>query len=206
VSPQYFPPAADWGDDYPFVGFTPWTGADDPIPGEVADFLDAGDPPVLVCLGTSAASAAPEVFDLTAAVLDELGLRGIYLTSNPTIAARLRGRPGVWPFVPVGPVLGRVCGVVHAGAHGMNSLVLGAGQPSAVVPVLFDQLWHAKRHVELGTGARVRGRVTTVKLRRAITTMLEPATVVRADEFGARLAAEDGVGTACDVIESHLAR
>ncbi len=160
VSPHYYPPASDWGEDYPFVGFTHWTRADDELSDDVAEFLHAGDPPVLVCMGTSAASAAPEVFDHAAQALDELGLRGLYLASNQAIAARLADRPGVWPFVPVGPVLPHVRAVVHAGAHGMNSLVLAAGKPSVVVPVLFDQLWHARRHTQLGTGQHVRGRVT----------------------------------------------
>ena len=206
VSPQYYEPASDWGNEYPFVGFTPWTNADDPLPPDVEDYLAAGDPPVLVCLGTSAASAAPQVFDLTARALDELGLRGLYLASNAEIADRLDGRPGVWPFVPVGPVLPRVAAVVHAGAHGMNSLVLAAGKPSVIVPALFDQLWHARRQEELGTGVRVRGRVTVAKLRTAIQTALAAATATHAREFGTRLAKEDGVGNACNEIERFLAR
>ncbi|MGZ4796149.1 MAG: glycosyltransferase [Acidimicrobiia bacterium] len=205
VSPSYFAPAPDWS-DYPFVGFTPWTRADDPLPDEVDRYLDEGDPPVLVCLGTSAASAAPHVFELTAAALDRIGMRGLYLASNEAIARRLADRPGVWPFVPVGPVLPRVRGVVHAGAHGMNSLVLESGRPSVVVPVLFDQLWHARRHEALGTGVRVRGRVTETKLVTALEHMLDPAVAARATAFGEVLAAEDGVSGACDVIESHLAR
>lgn len=55
VSPHYCPPASDWGEDYPFVGFTHWTRADDELSDDVAEFLHAGDPPVLVCMGTSAA-------------------------------------------------------------------------------------------------------------------------------------------------------
>jgi UDP:flavonoid glycosyltransferase YjiC (YdhE family) len=204
VSRHYFPPASDWGDDYPFVGFTDWTRAGDEIPADVADFLRSGEPPVLVCFGTSAASAAPEVFDQTARALDDLGLRGMYLASNASIAARLGDRPGVWPFVPVGPVLPHVRAVVHAGAHGMNSLVLAAGKPSVVVPVLFDQLWHARRHVELGTGRPIRGRVTVPKLRAAIETVLADDTAARATEFAALLATEDGTRRACDAVEAVL--
>ena len=185
VSPHYYPPASDWGDDYPFVGFTHWTRAGDAMPADVAAYLDAGDAPVLVCLGTSAASAAPEIFERAAQALDELGLRGLYLASNARIAARLGDRPGVWPFVPVGPVLPRVRAVVHAGAHGMNSLVLAAGKPSVVVPALFDQLWHARRHEQLGTGRRVRGRVTVAKLRAAIESVLTDDTAARASDFAA---------------------
>ena len=113
---------------------------------------------------------------------------------------------GVWPFVPVGPVLPRVQGVVQAGAHGMNSLVLAAGKPSVIVPALFDQLWHARRHEELGTGIRVRGRVTVAKLRVAIEAALTTETTSHAREFGARLATEDGVANACNEIEGFLNR
>lgn len=204
VSPRYYPPASDWGEEYPFVGFTQWTRADDELPADVAAFLRSGDVPVLVCLGTSAASAAPEVFDRAAAALDELGLRGMYLTSNDSVAERLRDRAGVWPFVPVGPVLPHVRAVVHSGAHGMNSLVLAAGKPSVVVPVLFDQLWHARRHQQLGTGRHVRGRVTVAKLRAAIETTLTDDTEARSREFAALLATEDGANRACDRIEAVL--
>lgn len=204
VSPHYYPPASDWGEEYPFVGFTHWTGPDDHLPADVAAFLRAGEAPVLVCLGTSAASAAPEVFDHAAKALDELGLRGLYLASNELVAARLGDRAGVWPFVPVGPVLPRVRAVVHAGAHGMNSLVLAAGKPSVVVPVLFDQLWHARRHEELGTGRRVRGRATVAKLRTAIESVLTDETELRARQFAALLATEDGTRQACDLVEAVL--
>ena len=206
VSPHYYPPASDWGDEYPFVGFTPWTAADDPLPQAVTDFLAAGEPPVLVCLGTCAASAAPQVFDLAAQALDDLGLRGLYLASTPAIGARLGNRPGVWPFVPVGPVLPHVRAVVQAGAHGMNSLVLAAGKPSVIVPALFDQLWHAKRHEELGTGHRVRGRPTVAKLRSAIQAALTETMTERAQDFAARLATENGTRAACNEIEGFLAR
>ena len=204
VSPHYYPPASDWGDDYPFVGFTHWTRPDDELPTDVTEFLRAGEPPVLVCLGTSAASAAPEVFDHAAQALDELGLRGMYLASNDAIAKRLSGRAGVWPFVPVGPVLPHVRAVVHAGAHGMNSLALAAGKPSVVVPVLFDQLWHARRHTQLGTGRHVHRKVTVAKLRTAIEAVLADDTAERAAAFAALLAAEDGTRRACDRIEAVL--
>lgn len=204
VSPRYYPPASDWAEDYPFVGFTHWTGSGDDLSPDVTEFLRAGDPPVLVCLGTSAASAAPEVFDHAARALDELGLRGMYLASNEAIAARLRDRPGVWPFVPLGPVLPHVRAVVHSGAHGTNSLVLAAGKPSVVVPVLFDQLWHARRHEQLGTGCRVRGTVTTAKLRTAIAAVVADDTGARALAFAALLATEDGAARACDRVEAVL--
>jgi UDP:flavonoid glycosyltransferase YjiC (YdhE family) len=86
----------------------------------------------------------------------------------------------------------------------MNSLVLAAGKPSVVVPVLFDQVWHARRHEQLGTGRHVRGRVTVAKLRTAIETTLADDTAARAREFATLLAAEEGTARACDRVEAIL--
>ena len=86
----------------------------------------------------------------------------------------------------------------------MNSLVLAAGKPSVVVPVLFDQLWHARRHTQLGTGQHVRGRVTVPKLRTAIDQVLADDTGARARDFAGLLATEDGTRHACDRIEAAI--
>ena len=94
--------------------------------------LNAGDAPVLVTLGTSAAAGDPQVFARVARALDALGLRGLYLTSNDANGSELRGRPGVWPYLPLEAILPRVRGVVHSGSHGTNALVLAAGKPSVI--------------------------------------------------------------------------
>ncbi len=73
-----------------------------------------------------------------------------------------------------------------------------------IVPVLFDQLWHARRHEQLGTGRRVRGKPTVAKLRTAIETVLTDETRARARSFAALLASEDGTGQACDRVEAVL--
>ena len=57
---------------------------------DVEAFLADGPPPVVVTLGTSGASARPEVFEQVAVVLDELGERGLFLTSNAAITERVR--------------------------------------------------------------------------------------------------------------------
>ena len=114
-------------------------------------------------LGTSGASARPEVFEQVAVVLDELGARGLFLTSNAAITERVRrggcrARHGVWPFVPLRGCCPVARGLVQSGAHGTNTLALEAGVPSVIVPCMFDQLWHARRQDELGTGIWVRRR------------------------------------------------
>jgi rhamnosyltransferase subunit B len=206
VSNHYVAPAPDWDSKYPMCGFTFWTGSDQSIGPDVEAFLNAGDAPVLVTLGTSAAAGDPQVFVRVARVLDALGLRGLYLTSNDANGSELRDRPGVWPYLPLEAILPRVRAVVHSGSHGTNALVLAAGKPSVIVPHLFDQVWHGKRQVDLGTGLMVARRFRKERqLKAALQRVTRDASFARvAEEFAAKLASEDGAAAACAVIEEFL--
>lgn len=208
VSPHYVDVAEDWPDNYEVVGFTHWAGPGrGRLPHDVIAYLADGAAPILVTLGTSGASARPEVFGQIAELLDERGERGIFLTSNPTVTAHVREtidrRHGVWQFVPLGPLLRHVRAVVHSGAHGTNSMVLAAGLPSVIVPCMFDQLWHARRQETLGTGIAARHRR---HLRPAIDRLLhDPSITDNARRIGRSLAGEDGTAVACDAIDRFLA-
>jgi rhamnosyltransferase subunit B len=207
TSPHYIDPAPDWPHGYDLVGFTPWNGPDGGrLDDDVLEFLDAGPPPVIVTLGTSAASAKPEIFEAVAAILDEIGARGLFLTSNAAITERVRSmvRPvhGVWQFVPLAPLLAYARAVVHSGAHGTNALVLAAGLPSVIAPCMFDQRWHAQRQQQLGTGIWARHpRHLATAIHRLLT---ESSLADQATRVGDKLRAEDGTGAACDAIEAML--
>lgn len=209
MSSHYIAARPDWPTNYELTGFTPWDGPENgALPADVEAFLTAGDPPVVVTLGTSAASAKPEVFARVAASLNHAGRRGIFLTSTAAIARDFERQVGpnsghgVWPFVPLAPLLARATAIVHSGAHGTNALALAAGVPSAVFPVLFDQLWHARRQQELGTGVWVKHRRNLDAAVHRICT--DAALEDRARAVGALVAAEDGTGVACDRIEQAL--
>jgi UDP:flavonoid glycosyltransferase YjiC (YdhE family) len=208
VSPSYLEPAPDWPSDYRLTGFTSWEGPNDGLlPDDVQAFLADGPPPVVVTLGTSGASARPEVFEQVAAVLDDLGARGVFLTSNAAVTERLRAagvsrRHGVWPFVPLAPLLRHARGLLQSGAHGTNALALEAGMPSVIVPCLFDQLWHARRQQTLGTAVWVR---RDSDLSGALQQLLtDEGMAERARTLGAQIGAEDGTTAACDRIEEFL--
>ena len=209
ASRHYVAAAPDWPTNYELVGFTLWDGPDGGHLGDDVDaFLDDGEPPVVVTLGTSGASARPDVFVRVADVLDRLGVRGLFLTSNSDAEARLRAagagdRHGIWPFVPLAPVLSRARALVQSGAHGTTALALAAGVPSVIVPCLFDQVWHARRQEELGTGLWVkRNRQLEDRITRLLT---DDAMRVRANALAELIAGEDGTSTACDGIEAVLA-
>jgi len=208
VSPHYVQAQPDWPENYRLVGFTPWAGPDHgAIPDVVSAFLTSGPSPVIVTLGTSGASARPEVFLQVAAALDAIGQRGLFLTSNEAIADRVSAggisrAHGVWPFVPLSPLLEHAAAVVQSGAHGTNALTLTAGLPSVIVPCLFDQVWHARRQAELGTGVWVRRqRDLAPAVERVVG---DHAMADRARDLGALIGNEDGTRNACDEVEAFL--
>jgi len=158
VSPAYFPPPSDWPESVRMTGFTVWDGSG-PVPAAVEDFIAAGDPPVVVSMGTCAAATAQQVFAAVAEILDSLGLRGLYLVAHDERArGPLAARDGVFAFAPLAQVLPRCRAIVQAGSHGTNAVAMQTGVPSVSVPVLFDQLWHGRRTQELGIGRLVTGK------------------------------------------------
>lgn len=209
VSPHYLTPAPDWPENYVMTGFTHWANTEGEMPDGLREFVAAADPPLLITLGTLAASSHPERFEAAVAAADQLGLRSISLSSLPDTATNLRrrfdpARHGAWAFAPLSKVLGSVRGVVHSGAHGTNSMTLAAGLPSVIIPSIFDQAWHAKRQVELGTGLYAK---RTGDLSSAIAAMVSNSQMAtRARGFADLLSAEDGVTAAADQIEAFLRR
>ena len=74
--------------------------------------------------------------------------------------------------------------------------------PSVVVPCLFDQLWHARRQDELGTGIWARRRR---HIPNAVQRLLQDNTLgEQARAMSAQLATEHGTQTACNEIEAFM--
>lgn len=208
ASPHYVRPAPDWPSNYHLTGFTHWGNDAGEMPDGLDDFLTDGARPLLITLGTLAAATHPERFDAAVAAADELGIRTVSLCSLESTADRLRSRfdqrrHAAHRFAPLSKVLPHVRGVVHSGSHGTNSMTLTAGLPSVVVPSVFDQVWHAKRQVELGTGVYAK---KTTDLDAAVGRLArDHRLATRAHEMAELLQREDGTAAAADRIEAFLA-
>lgn len=197
VSRHYY---GDGAPDWPPVrwgGFSVWEGpAGQEVDPDLEAFLDDGPPPVLVMLGTSAATGAGEAFAAIASGLDAVGLRSILLVGDPANLDAVRGHPAARTFAPVSRLLPRCAAAVVSGALGGVGATLTAGVPVVVYPQLFDQLWHGRRVRDLGVGDMSwRPRMIV----RAVTRLLgDPGTVERARALGGLLRAEDGAAVLAD--------
>ena len=134
TSPHYHPIPPDWADRYAVTGFTIWDGpAGHQLPDDIASFLAAGEPPVLVTLGSSASSSLHELFEVVADGLDRLGLRGLFLVgADSNIRGSLASRSDVWSFASLVPLLRHCRAVVHSGAHGTSASARVRGSPGGV--------------------------------------------------------------------------
>ncbi len=203
VSRHYFGREAD---DWPPVrwgGFAVWEGpAGQTLDPALDRYVADGEPPVLVTLGTSAATNAGEQFARIADDLDRHGLRAVLLVGHEDNLRPLAGHPGAVTFAPITALLPRCRAAVVSGALGGVAAALSAGVPTVVHPQLFDQVWHGRRLEELGVGRMARrvGRVAD-----AVRSLADDeAVAARSHALAERLAEEDGVAAAVATVEELL--
>jgi UDP:flavonoid glycosyltransferase YjiC (YdhE family) len=200
-SPCVVPVPADWDARSTMTGY--WfldQGKDWQPPGELAEFLEGGPPPVFVGFG----SAAPDPEGSRAAALaalERLGLRGVLATGRRGTAGpgiiEIEGAPHDWLFP-------RMAAVVHHGGAGTTAEGLRAGKPTAVFPSNFgDQLFWGGRVRALGAGPEPvpQRRLTAEGLDAAIRAITEDEGMrSRATEVGEEIRAEDGVARAIEIV------
>lgn len=203
VSPHYY---GDTPPDWPPItwgGFSGWPGpSGQTLAPEVEAFIEGGDPPVLVTLGTSAATGAGEQFAAIGRGLDRIGLRSLHLVADDRNKVALAGRGGVFVFAPITQLLSRCRIAVVSGALGALAAALSAGVPVVVVPQLFDQLWHGGRVEQLGVGLMAHKPAAVVEAVARIEA--DRSYAERARALAARMAGEDGAAALADAAESVL--
>ena len=179
-----------------------WLDRSEPpaLPAELAGFLAAGPPPVVITFGSMAGSSVDELNDGIRAILDgsrRVVAQGAGASDSPNLL-----RIGQVDHRALFP---RAALVVHHGGAGTTHAAAAAGVPSLVVPHVGDQRYWADRLQRLGvapspisakdlTGARLADAVLAASA--------DPRLREAARALAARLANEDGVRAAV----SHLER
>lgn len=197
----------DWPAQSVQPGFVYYGGAKPPgnSSTELAKFLDSGDPPIVFTLGSTAAHHPGGFYESSVGAARELGRRAVLLgvRSPSTFVA-----PDILalPYAPYSDVFPRAAVIVHQGGSGTTAEALRAGRPMLFVPYGWDQPDNAARVERLGIGLSLpRKRYTaesaSLALRRLLT---KPHFAARAAEIGGHLRQENGLGLACEKIQSVL--
>lgn len=174
---------------------------------ELLEFLDAGTPPVVFTLGSSAFWAAENFYRDSVAAARALGRRALLLIGDErNRPARLPAGVAAFDYAPFGEVLPRCRAVVHHGGVGTTGQTLRAGRPALVVPFSHDQFDNAARAARAGC-ARVlpRDGYGAASAERELRGLLEnSAYAAGAAEAAGVVRGEDGAKTASDLIEQVL--
>ncbi len=175
-----------------------------PLPGELVEFLNAGDPPVYVGFGSMPVPALEATSRAAIGAIRAQGRRAVLA----------RGWAGLAPIgqdddcFAVGEVnqqalFARVAAVVHHGGAGTTTTAALAAAPQVVVPQGADQLYWARRVGELGVGAALIGAApTTDALSSALATALDPDTRARAGSLAGAIRTDGATVAATQVLET----
>jgi UDP:flavonoid glycosyltransferase YjiC (YdhE family) len=209
------PVPPDWGDWLHVAGYWFLDGDEGwRPPATLADFLEAGPPPVYVGFGSMIDKESGVVTRIVLNALAMTGRRAILLGGwgglgggdlpqnilRPENVFRIDSAPHSWLFP-------RMAAVVHHGGAGTTAAALRAGVPNVIVPFFADQPFWGSRVRALGVGPKPipRQKLTTTRLAEAIELAVSDQKMRRrAAELGQKIQAEDGVTTAVPLIESLL--
>ena len=199
-------PQDDWPANTVACGFPRYDGAGRPA-GErerLAEFLSAGEPPLVFALGSSAVLVAGDFWRAAIDAAVRLGRRAVLLTGAPPgNLGRVPASVAVFEYLPYSAVFPRAAAIVHSGGIGTLGQALAAGRPQLVTPVAFDQPDNARRAAALGVARTLPfSKVTAASLERELAiVMADERCARRAREVGAAVAREDGARAAADALQ-----
>jgi UDP:flavonoid glycosyltransferase YjiC (YdhE family) len=213
VSPQICQAPPDWDARHRVCGFLnpPASLMTDELPLGLDDFLSAGNPPVYFTFGSMMPNSLEylrETVAIWTAAIRRLRCRAII--QIPWDDMSVFDNDDRWFKVkraPYDKVFPRCSMVVHHGGAGTTQSVLLAGRPSIVVAHVSDQFFWGTELERLGGAGKTLKRrgLKPRQLAAAIAQVLgSPNMAYRAAALRRRMAEEDGVATAIDLIERRL--
>ena len=194
---------------FPFYDRRDFFGESGAAP-ELMEFLDAGPPPIVFTLGSSAIWVARDFYRDSISAARTLGRRALLLIGHwrNLPGEKLPDGVAAFEYAPYSEVLPRACAIVHQGGVGTTGQGLRSGRPVLIVPHAHDQFDNAARVERLGcsrTLPRPRYGVSTAV--RELEALLGDARYAeRATETARIVCQENGACAAADAIEMALAQ
>ncbi len=172
----------------------------------LADFLEAGPPPIYIGFGSMGfGKGAEERSDAVLSALTSAGVRGVVATGWGGLTAPDAPTDDILMLdaVPHDWLFDHVAAVVHHGGAGTTAAGLRAGRPTLICPFLGDQPFWGKRVHALGAGPEPlpSKRIATGLASRLRKLVNEPSYRYQAAAVGRRIGDEDAAGAAVTVLE-----
>ncbi|WAZ27288.1 glycosyltransferase [Streptomyces cinnabarinus] len=202
-SPLVVPRPRDWPSGLDVTGYWWPYDRDERLPARIEEFLDAGEPPVFVGLGSATVPGPAALSAEIVRALRRAGLRGVFQRGWGGLAADGDDMLTV-DEVPHSALFPRMAAVVHHAGAGTTAAGLRAGVPAVPVPIQFDEGFWAERLVTLGVAPRrvplraLTAQLLAPALDRAVR---DPGHRERARALGVRIRAEDGTAPVLAAVE-----
>ena len=207
-SREIAPPQPDWPPNAVQPGYVYYDQDDSRsgLPPELDAFLQAGEPPIVFTLGSSAVHDPRRFFDDSAEAARFLNRRAVFLIGQNAPPMAMSSATIAVPYAPFSELFRKAAVVVHQGGSGTTAQALRAGRPALIMPCGFDQPDNAARVKRIGAGLTIsRNRYRADTAAKVLKRLLEePRFTATALAIADRLRAEDGIGAACDAIEKLL--
>jgi UDP:flavonoid glycosyltransferase YjiC (YdhE family) len=209
ASPRVVEAPPDWPPNVVLTGFFAWdTPRSYTPPDGLAEFLDAGPPPILITLGGSSAVDPQQFYPSAVRAARRVGHRALVLGGPTPEPIGLDPSPDIFVvrFAPLSQIGARCSAAIHHGGIGTTVGLLAAGLPQLIVPRGFDQPQTALRMSRLGVATVTPwSRAGSPALERALTELLRTDSYrEKASAIASGLAQERGLDNAADAIEKAL--
>jgi vancomycin aglycone glucosyltransferase len=198
------PVLAPWeGGDVDVVQTGSWFVPDErPLSAALEAFLDAGEPPVYVSLGSL---RAPDGFARVAIDAVRAQGRRVVLGSGWAGLEPVDDRDDCFAVGEVNhqALFRRVAAIVHHGGAGTTATATRSGTPQVVVPQMMDQPYWAGRVAALGAGVAHDGPLPTVgSLSAALARALSPEMRARAAAVAATMRSDGAAVAAAMLVDA----
>jgi UDP:flavonoid glycosyltransferase YjiC (YdhE family) len=197
-SPALIPKPRDWPHDIDVAGFFFLSLASSYVPADdLAAFISAGPPPIYIGFGSIVVDNPNEMTKLIFKAVEKTGQRALVSKGWGGLGAEEIGVPeGVFMVgnCPHDWLFKQVSCVVHHGGAGTTAAGLAFGRPTVVIPFFGDQQFWGSMIAKAGAGPPPipHKQLTADNLAAAIAMALDPKTLERAGELGAKIMRESG--------------
>ena len=207
-SPLLAPPQDDWPPNTVVTGAVSYDAVHGSMPRHLEEFLDAGSPPIVFTLGSSAVAShhASRFYQASIGAARDVGARAVLLVGQydghqPETGGLADVFVADWS--PHSELFARASVIVHPGGAGTLHTSLASGRPMLIVPFAHDQGDNAVRTRRLGI-ARVLfpGHYSREAVATHLVHLLSPELKVQAEAVGELIRAENGAVRASEALES----
>ena len=198
----------DWPSQTKITGFPFYDGSERALSPGLERFLDAGDPPLVFTLGTSAVLDAGKFYKDSAEAAAMLGKRAVLLVGSDPLNTpeNLPSNEAAFDYAPFSLLFPRALAIVHQGGVGTTAQAMRSGRPTVVMPYAVDQPDNAMRVERLGTSRTVtRTDYSSARAAQELDALLSDHRYAeRARVVGGEIASENGASASCDHLETLL--